>query len=138
MVGVLLPIAGVVAAFVWGWFGRAGARDGGVVPLLLALSVETVTAPIRPSAELLAAAAALSLLYWLARDGATAARPSDTISALSLPTLAIGIAVGTSVLLPTGTAVIAAAAVLVLATLLLLALAFRAAEVVWLDRPSRS
>jgi hypothetical protein len=93
------PILGILLALIVGG-AAVGLRTiaRGIPPLLpplaalFGIAVLSVSATPGPVAELLAAAAALGLLYWVGADGATGASAGDRARALGLPGLATIIA----------------------------------------------
>ena len=93
MVGIFLALLTGSAAV--GLRSQPRSVPGLVPPMaaLLGIAVLTISSSPGPVAEVLAAAAALGLLYWIGADGSTGASPADRGRALGLPALASVIAI---------------------------------------------
>ncbi len=118
-VGVAIAAAGVVATAAMR-FGRSpGVRELAIGPMLVALAVVTITAPLSALSELWAGLGGVVAIVWLVDDPDRApggiTRGATTIA---IPALAVGIAWSSALLLPGGTltfGITAALLVLVLA-----------------------
>ena len=72
-------------------------------PVLAVLAIEAASAPVGFGTELIAGLAALGFLVWLADDPARpAGGPLRELPTIAVPTLALGIAWTSGLLLPTG------------------------------------
>ncbi|HEY6238298.1 MAG TPA: hypothetical protein VIZ68_03830 [Thermoplasmata archaeon] len=113
--GLVLIAVGVVAAIALALEPRT--REISVLPLLLALTGLVATAPIGIATEVVAGASALTALGWVARDREDPGPIGRSLGGLTLPALAFGVALFTSVGLPAGRQFVGAAVVLLVVAL---------------------
>ncbi|MGP8158339.1 MAG: hypothetical protein ACLPWO_01815 [Thermoplasmata archaeon] len=122
-VGPVLAAAAVI--FATGL--RVGARRNvavyAPVPVLAALVVEVVPAPVGLGTELVAGLAGLSFLLWLADDPSRPAGGSlRSLPTVGIPALAVGIAWSSTLFLPAGAVPLGVAGALLALTLAVVAL----------------
>ena len=118
-VGLLIAAAGLAATTAMRAGPAPGVREFAIGPLLAALAVVAITAPLSAVSELLAGLGGVAAIVWVVDDPDRApgglARGATTIA---IPALAVGIAWSSALLLPGGTltfGITAALLVLVLA-----------------------
>jgi len=98
-------VAGIAVVFAAGL--RVGAPRGvaayAPVPVLVALAVEAVPAPLGLGTELLAGLSGLAFLLWLADDPTrTVGGAARSLPTVAVPALALGIAWSSALFLPAG------------------------------------
>jgi hypothetical protein len=127
--GILVALVGVALSATVRLVAGGRMRAVAPVPVLVALGVLTATVPLGPIPEILAGAAGVAFLAWLADDPA---RPAGGVlrGALGwgLPGLAVGLAWVSSFLLPPTAAPVGVAGALLAATIVALTLLFRRPE----------
>ena len=85
------------------------ASDGWAIPALLVVGALALLAVVSLLAELLAGASALAAIYWIAVELPGLQLPASPVNGLLLPGLAVGIAVGVTLFLPAGPALVGVA-----------------------------
>jgi hypothetical protein len=118
LAGVAIGALGVSSgAIVHRAFGER-ARTAAAAPMLAAVGLLSVWAPVTLPSELLAGATGIALLLWLASESYPRGRWVDLSAALVVPTLAVLVGVLASLLLPTSQDYLGVAAGLLVAELL--------------------
>ncbi len=118
IVGVALPALGVALGAVLHRGLGERYRTVAAVPMVAALGLLTLWAPVDLPSEVLAGGIGLALLLWLASEPYPRGRWVDASAALVIPMLAVLVGVLTSLLLPTSRNFLAVAAGLLVAELL--------------------
>jgi hypothetical protein len=131
--GVILMVAAVAAAAALRVVARPGLTSFAPIPVLLALVVEAVAAPVGFGTEIMAGLAGLAFLVWLADDPA---RPEGGavrgLPVVAIPALALGIAWSSALFLPSGVVPLGVAGALL--ALAIVAVAFLVGWPTVLDR----
>lgn len=124
--GARFPIllAGVAGVAISGYL-RASRRERAIdlwmLPAVIGSGLAVVLADVTLIAELLAAAIALALLYWIGSGRLELAVPSPTATGLVLPGLAVGLALSITLFLPAGPSLVGVASAILAALFLGLA-----------------
>ncbi|MCI4346064.1 MAG: hypothetical protein L3K07_04855 [Thermoplasmata archaeon] len=121
LVGLALPSAGIGGGVLLRRYLPAQGRTLSAIPILVGIGTVCALDPIGVVGELLAGAAGLALLLWLASEPFPRGRWRDAAGALVVPSLAVLVGVVASVALPGAPNAFGAAAGLLVAEILFVA-----------------
>ena len=123
--GVGIAVAAVAVGIAAGLRADPSPRISGYapVPAVVGIALEAVVAPVGLGTEIVAGAAGLALLLWLADDpDRPVGGPVRALPAIALPALALGIAWSSALFLPSGALPLGVAGGLLALTIIAVAL----------------